>query len=224
MILRLLFGTFQQEKWCRLSCTLTLALLVPLSGSLSCLAQAMGSLLDAPMAVSIFMCVMTLWFVMYIFTIHKWSIIIVQLQYTYLIQENLHDGPVLDLKFEPHFGWLTSVDGHPGHSCPQVSQIMAANGSKWWFWVIPLIIFIFRSAADNSFSCAFQMHWHQCSHFRWWCQFTHLHLGNPSDVRIFYFTIHIIAIFKIVGTATTSPLFGLKTSNNCFSLISTQIP
>ena len=34
----------------------------------------------------------------------------------------------------------------------------------------------------------------------------------------------VIAIFKIVGTATISPLFGLKTSNNCFSLISTQIP
>ena len=34
----------------------------------------------------------------------------------------------------------------------------------------------------------------------------------------------LIAIFKIVGTATTSPLFGLKTSNNCFSLISAQIP
>ena len=91
----------------------------------------MGSLLDAPMAVSIFICMMTLWFVMYIFTIRKWSIVIVQSQYTYLIQEDLHDGPVLDLKFDPHFGQLASVGGHPGHLYPQVSQIMAANGGKW---------------------------------------------------------------------------------------------
>ena len=35
---------------------------------------------------------------------------------------------------------------------------------------------------------------------------------------------NIIAVCKIVGTATTSQLFGLKTSNNCFSPISTQIP
>ena len=104
---------------------------MPLSGSLSCLAQAMGSLLDALMAVSIFICVMMLWFVMYIFIVHQWSIIIVQSQYTYLIQEDLHDGPVLDLKFDPHFGQLASVGGLPGHSYRQVSQIMAANGSKW---------------------------------------------------------------------------------------------
>ena len=35
--------------------------------------------------------------------------------------------------------------------------------------------------------------------------------------------ICLIAVFKIVGTAAISQLFGLKTSNNCFSLISTQI-
>ena len=42
----------------------------------------------------------------------------------------MHDGPILDLKFDPHIGWLASVGGHPGHSYPQVAQIMAANSSK----------------------------------------------------------------------------------------------
>ena len=42
----------------------------------------------------------------------------------------MHDGPVLDLEFDSHFGQLASVSGHPGHSYPQVAQIMATNGGK----------------------------------------------------------------------------------------------
>ena len=57
-------------------------------------------------------------------------IISLQSQYLYYVQEAVHDGPVLDLKFDPHFGQLASVSGHPGHSYPQVAQIMAANGGK----------------------------------------------------------------------------------------------
>ena len=45
----------------------------------------------------------------------KKLIIIVQSQYVYFVQEDIHDGPVLDLKFDPHFGWLASVGGHAGH-------------------------------------------------------------------------------------------------------------
>ena len=48
-------------------------------------------------------------------------------QYLYYVQEAMHDGPVLDLKFNPHFGQLDSISGHRGHSYPQVVQIMATN-------------------------------------------------------------------------------------------------
>ena len=42
-------------------------------------------------------------------------IISLQSQYLYYAQEAVHDGPVLDVKFDLHFGWLASVGGHAGH-------------------------------------------------------------------------------------------------------------
>ena len=48
----------------------------------------------------------------------------------YLIQDNVHEGPVLDLKFDPHFGRLASVSGHIGQSYPQVVEIKASDSGE----------------------------------------------------------------------------------------------
>ena len=98
----------------------------------------------------------------------KKLIIIVQSQYVYFVQEDIHDGPVLDLKFDPHFGRLASVGGHAGHSYPQVSQITATNGGKCGFDFLLLYhpIFVLRHAALASTPCTLRMYWYQRSFCR----------------------------------------------------------
>ena len=58
------------------------------------------------------------------------KLIIIQSQYVYLIQDVVHEGPVLDLKFDLHFSQLASVSGHTGQSHPQVVEIKTSDGSK----------------------------------------------------------------------------------------------
>jgi hypothetical protein len=52
--------------------------------------------------------------------------LVVQSQYQYLTQELVHDGPVLDLKFDAQFVRLASV----GNGFPQVSQLLSTEGDE----------------------------------------------------------------------------------------------
>ena len=58
------------------------------------------------------------------------KLIIIQSQYVYLTQDDVHEGPILDLKFDPYFSQLASVSSHTGQSHPQVVGIKASNGGK----------------------------------------------------------------------------------------------
>lgn len=49
-----------------------------------------------------------------------------QTTYQYVTQEQVHDGPVLDLKYDERFGRLASV----GNGFPQVSELLNTNGGK----------------------------------------------------------------------------------------------
>ena len=42
----------------------------------------------------------------------------------------MHEGPVLNLKFDLHFGQLASVSGHISQSYPQVVEIKASDGGE----------------------------------------------------------------------------------------------
>ena len=46
--------------------------------------------------------------------------------YQYFMQELVHNGPVIDLKFDPHFGRLASV----GNEFAQVSQLLTTDDSE----------------------------------------------------------------------------------------------
>jgi hypothetical protein len=49
-----------------------------------------------------------------------------QSHYQYFAQELVHDGPVMDIKFDTNFGRLASV----GNGFPQVSELLSTNGSE----------------------------------------------------------------------------------------------
>ena len=51
---------------------------------------------------------------------------IIESNYQYLTQELVHNGPILDLKFDPQFGRLASV----GSGFPQVSQLRTTEGGE----------------------------------------------------------------------------------------------
>jgi hypothetical protein len=45
------------------------------------------------------------------------------------MQELVHDGQVMDLKFNAQFGWLASI----GNGSPQVSQLLNTAGGGYHF-------------------------------------------------------------------------------------------
>ena len=49
--------------------------------------------------------------------------------YQYFAQEQVHDGPVLDLKYDAQFGRLASV----GNGFPQVSELLTTDGGQHFF-------------------------------------------------------------------------------------------
>jgi len=49
-----------------------------------------------------------------------------QSSYQYFAQELVHNGPIMDIKFDPKFGRLASV----GSGFPQVSQLLTTDGSE----------------------------------------------------------------------------------------------
>ena len=55
--------------------------------------------------------------------------IFVQYNYQYFMQELVHDGQVMDLKFNAQFGWLASVS----NGSPQVSQLLNTAGGGYHF-------------------------------------------------------------------------------------------
>ena len=57
---------------------------------------------------------------------------IAQLQYQYFTQDILHDGPVMDLKFDPQFCQLASVRG----SSAQLCHIVTTDGCEWTLKVL----------------------------------------------------------------------------------------
>lgn len=54
------------------------------------------------------------------------DLIFVQTIYQYVTQEQVHGGPVLDLKYDSQFGRLASV----GNGFPQVSELLNTDGGK----------------------------------------------------------------------------------------------
>ena len=52
---------------------------------------------------------------------------VIESNYQYLTQELVHDGPILDLKFDAQFGRLASV----GSGFPQVSQLRPLDGGEY---------------------------------------------------------------------------------------------
>jgi hypothetical protein len=51
---------------------------------------------------------------------------VVKHNYQYFMQELVHKGPVIDLKFDPHFGRVASV----GNGFPQVSQLLTTDDGE----------------------------------------------------------------------------------------------
>jgi len=52
-----------------------------------------------------------------------------QSNYQYFVQELVHDGPIMDIKFDPKFGRLASV----GNGFAQVSEMLTTDGSEQLF-------------------------------------------------------------------------------------------
>ena len=70
-------------------------------------------------------------------------ITIAQLQYQYFTQDVLHDGPVMDLKFDPQFCRLASVGG----SSAQLCHIVTTDGREWTLKVFWTLLNLLHSAA-----------------------------------------------------------------------------
>jgi hypothetical protein len=58
-----------------------------------------------------------------------WLMFVFQTQYQYLTEELVHNGPILDLKFDAKFGRLASV----GSGFVQVSQLLVTDGGEHIF-------------------------------------------------------------------------------------------
>jgi hypothetical protein len=52
---------------------------------------------------------------------------IAQFKYKYFAKQVVHDGPIMDLKYDPEFGRLASI----GSGFPQVTQLLGDDGSEW---------------------------------------------------------------------------------------------
>lgn len=110
----------------------------------------------------------------------------------------MHEGPVLDLKFDPHFGRLASVGGHTGQSYPQVLQIKAPDGGEFKTLLAKFTLpNHFRSrydAAHDSGPYALSVYRHKRSLFRRWRYTDSLHAGESQDVSILPFHVFFIYI------------------------------
>ena len=120
------FGISPLVKRCKLSPVASTVQLEQLPGFPNCPARCQALPSAVPMAPYMYISVSSHLYGTIILNLPINLTYIIESNYQYLTQELVHDGPILDLKFDTQFGRLASVSS----GFPQVSQLRTMEGGE----------------------------------------------------------------------------------------------